>query len=112
MANRVFLTGVGTEAVRKSEEKGETLCIWLEVRMGSETIHVKVLAENPPVVNFLRAYHCTRPLFVTGTLRSDSDGSLYINAESVDYARASATRKPNYGFEKLNRLPTEKFVNR
>jgi hypothetical protein len=101
VANRVFLSGVGTDAVQ-SEEK---VCILLEIRTGSDSLHIKVVADTPLTMNFLRSYHSTRPIFVNGTLCGDGDGGLAVRAELVEYARPQNSAR-------FNSLPLEKFVRR
>jgi hypothetical protein len=112
MANRIFLSGIGTEVAVRRSEQGERLFVLLEVNTGRRAMHIKVIADKPLTVNWFKAYRSSRPIFVTGSLCEDDDG-LFVRAESVDYARSSsAPSKPTSGFQKLNPLPLEKFVSR
>lgn len=113
MANRVFLSGrASSVAVRKSEQ-GETTVMFLEVRTNNGLIHVEVVADATPSINFLRTFRAKRPVFITGELRESDDGRLVVRVVEIEYARPATPRKPNYyGFKQLNPLPLEKFANR
>ena len=115
MANRVFLTGVGISvAVKQSEDGRERLHILLQVPVpaSSDVAHVRVIADNPLVINCLRHYRSPRPIYISGTLRSDSDGNIYVCGETVDYARAQQHRTGTPFNPVLKPLPNEKFVGR
>ena len=113
MANRVFLSGrASSVAVRKSAH-GETTVMFLEVRTNNGLIHVEIVADAAPSINFLRTFRAKRPVFITGELRADGEGRLVVRVVEIDYARPASPRKPNYyGFKQVNALPLEKFAAR
>ncbi len=72
MANHITLTGRAVEIVI---DKSETLHMLLEIRTSADLAHVKVTTDDPQVVNQFRQYS-SRPVYVCGELRSDTDGSF------------------------------------